>query len=61
MAAYRDAEDLIQIGAYVKGRNPDVDRALELMPRIRAYLCQDRYEDATLESSVQGLIELASA
>ncbi|HTM10388.1 MAG TPA: FliI/YscN family ATPase, partial [Verrucomicrobiae bacterium] len=28
LAAYRDAEDLIQIGAYVKGRNPDVDRAL---------------------------------
>jgi flagellum-specific ATP synthase len=61
MAAYRDAEDLIQIGAYVKGRNADVDRALELMPRIRAYLCQDRADDATLESSVQGLLELASA
>ena len=61
MAAYRDAEDLIQIGAYAKGRNPDVDRALELMPRIRAYLCQDRNEDATLESSLQGLAELAAA
>jgi flagellum-specific ATP synthase len=61
MAAYRDAEDLIQIGAYIKGRNPDVDRALELMPRIRAYLCQDRYEDATLESSVQALAELSAA
>ena len=61
MAAYRDAEDLIQIGAYVKGRNPDVDRALELMPRIRTYLCQDRYEDATLESSVHALAELFAA
>jgi flagellum-specific ATP synthase len=61
MAAYRDAEDLIQIGAYVKGRNADVDRALELMPRIRTYLCQDRYEDATLESSVQALADLFAA
>ena len=28
-AAYRDAEDLIQIGAYIKGRNRDVDRAID--------------------------------
>jgi flagellum-specific ATP synthase len=61
MAAYRDAEDLIQIGAYVKGRNSDVDRALELMPRIRSYLCQDRHEDATLESSIVALSELFAA
>ena len=61
MAAYRDAEDLIQIGAYVKGRNPDVDRALELMPRIRSYLCQDRHEDATLESSIAALTDLFAA
>jgi flagellum-specific ATP synthase len=58
LAAYRDAEDLIQIGAYVKGRNLDVDRALELMPRIRDYLCQDRAEDANLESSIRSLAEL---
>jgi flagellum-specific ATP synthase len=61
MAAYRDAEDLIQIGAYVKGRNPDVDRALELMPRIRTYLCQDQHEDATLESSARALTDLSAA
>ena len=61
MAAYRDAEDLIQIGAYVKGRNTDVDRALELMPRIRDYLRQDRAEDATLNDSVAALSELLGA
>jgi flagellum-specific ATP synthase len=58
LAAYRDAEDLIQIGAYVKGKSVDVDRALELMPRIRAFLCQDRFEDVSLEASVQALEEL---
>lgn len=61
LAAYRDAEDLIQIGAYVKGRNADVDRALELMPRIREYLCQERNADATLSESVQRLAELLAA
>jgi flagellum-specific ATP synthase len=60
MAAYRDAEDLIQIGAYTKGRNADVDRALELLPRIRAYLCQGRGEDATLADSAAALIDLLS-
>lgn len=58
MAAYRDAEDLIQIGAYIKGRNPDVDRAIELAPRIRTFLCQDRAADATISESIQALSEL---
>lgn len=58
LAAYRDSEDLIQIGAYVKGRNRDVDRAIELMPRIKAYLCQGRFEDANIEASAQALAEL---
>ena len=61
LAAYRDAEDLIQIGAYVKGRNSEVDRAIELLPRIRAYLCQDQAQDASLESSVRALAELLAA
>jgi len=60
MAAYRDAEDLIQIGAYSKGRNPDVDRAVELLPRIRDYLRQGRAEDASLNHSATALIELLS-
>ncbi|HEX9442710.1 MAG TPA: FliI/YscN family ATPase [Candidatus Binatia bacterium] len=58
LAAYRDAEDLIQIGAYVKGKNPDVDRAIQLMPRIRRYLCQERGEDIDLDASVTGLAEV---
>jgi flagellum-specific ATP synthase len=58
LAAHRDAEDLIQIGAYAKGRNADVDRAVEIMPRIREYLRQERGVDATLSDSVQGLAEL---
>lgn len=61
MAAYRDNEDLIQIGAYIKGRNADVDRALELLPRIREYLCQDRAADATLNDSIHGLAELLAS
>jgi flagellum-specific ATP synthase len=58
MAAYRDAEDLIQIGAYIKGRNADVDRAVELLPRIREFLRQDAATDTKLETSFQRLAEI---
>lgn len=58
MAAYRDAEDLIQIGAYVGGKNPEVDRAIRLMPQIRQYLCQSVAEPVSLDASVRGLVEL---
>jgi flagellum-specific ATP synthase len=52
LAAYESARDLIDIGAYVHGTNPTVDRALSLMPEIRRFpatetggardLCRDR-------------------
>ncbi len=58
LAAYRDAEDLIQIGAYVSGKNPDVDRAIQLIPRIRDYLCQAADEDVSLDESIQALTAL---
>ena len=41
LAAERDVKDLVEIGAYVPGTNPDADRALALSPEIRGFLCQD--------------------
>jgi flagellum-specific ATP synthase len=41
LAAYRDAKDLIEIGAYAKGTNRLVDRAIELKPLIDGFLRQD--------------------
>lgn len=46
MAAHRDARDLIEIGAYVPGTNPLVDRARELAPGIDAFLRQDLHGHA---------------
>jgi flagellum-specific ATP synthase len=40
MAAYRDARDLIEIGAYVRGSNPLVDAAIERRPAIDSFLRQ---------------------
>lgn len=49
LSTYRDAEDLVNIGAYVEGSNPEIDRALRLMPKIRAFLAQDLFEAAPYE------------
>lgn len=57
MAAYRDARDLIEIGAYVKGANPLVDRAVHLRPAIDLFLRQDA---ATTAPRAQSLAALAT-
>jgi len=45
-ATYRDAEDLINIGAYVPGSNPEIDQAQRRMPAIREFCSQGLYEQA---------------
>ncbi len=40
LAAYRDAKDLVDLGAYMSGADPVVDRALVLQPQIEAFLQQ---------------------
>jgi flagellum-specific ATP synthase len=44
LAAYRDAKDLIEIGAYVAGTNPLVDRAVALREAMDGFLRQDVHE-----------------
>lgn len=39
--ARRDVKELVEIGAYVHGTNPDADRALQLWPGLEAFLQQD--------------------
>jgi flagellum-specific ATP synthase len=45
LQTYKEAEDLIHIGAYSRGSNPNIDQAIDLMPRIRDFLKQD-YQEA---------------
>ncbi len=52
LATYKKAEDLINIGAYVKGSNPEIDRALELIGAIKTFLRQKVEEKYTLEESL---------
>ncbi|MBM3277989.1 MAG: FliI/YscN family ATPase [Candidatus Handelsmanbacteria bacterium] len=58
LAAYAEAEDLINIGAYARGSNPQVDRALQLINPINAFLQQRRHEGADFTGHVDQLLQL---
>jgi FliI/YscN family ATPase len=61
MAAHREVEDLVAIGAYQPGSKPAADQALERWPAILALLRQDRGERRSAESSRAALREAAGA
>ncbi|HET6794465.1 MAG TPA: FliI/YscN family ATPase, partial [Acidimicrobiales bacterium] len=61
MAAYRDTRDLIEIGAYVPGANPLVDRAVELKERIDLFLRQDKAVTPPSDESWRMLAETLGA
>ncbi|MFP4083524.1 MAG: FliI/YscN family ATPase [Desulfonatronovibrio sp.] len=51
LAAYERAADMINIGAYVKGSNPEIDQAVKLIKPINEFLRQDISEQFNLENS----------
>ncbi len=59
LAAYRKNEDLINIGAYVKGSDADTDKAIALMDSINFFLQQGVDEPMPYEDTVDALLELA--
>jgi len=51
LAIYRDAEDLINIGAYKSGASPKIDRAIQLIDRINQFLRQDVDEESSFQTT----------
>jgi flagellum-specific ATP synthase len=51
-AVYEEAKDLINIGAYVAGNNPEIDNAIHHIDTINNFLKQDINEKATIEQAV---------
>jgi len=58
MATYRDAEDLISIGAYVDGSDPKIDYAKKMIEKINAFLRQDIAEKVSFEVGISRLKKL---
>ncbi len=61
MAARRQAQDLIDVGAYQRGANPLVDAALDHEAAINDFLRQDIAESMPAEQSWQRLAALVDA
>jgi flagellum-specific ATP synthase len=60
MASYSRSEDLIRIGAYQKGADPTLDRAVEILPQLNAFLHQRPEDIIAFPTVVKALLELPS-
>lgn len=56
LATYQEAEDLINIGAYKKGSNPNIDYAIEKIDAVNAFLLQGTYDKYSFEE-IMGMLE----
>ncbi|WP_249869785.1 flagellar protein export ATPase FliI [Oceanobacillus saliphilus] len=58
IAVYEENSELINIGAYKRGSNQEIDRAISYYPKIQEFLKQDIYEYKSLEETVELLKNL---
>lgn len=52
LATYREAEDLINIGAYKNGSNPEIDYAIRKIKQVNDYLCQQTEDKFQFDEEV---------
>jgi flagellum-specific ATP synthase len=60
LSAYSNMEELIRIGAYRAGADPEVDRAIQLNPALEAFLSQTPDDATGLEASFAALSQVLS-
>jgi flagellum-specific ATP synthase len=58
LATYREAEDLVNIGAYVAGSNKRVDHALARIDQVRGFLRQGIYDESRFEDAQRAVLAL---
>ncbi len=57
-SSYQQSKDLIAIGAYVRGSDPQLDKAIAIMPKINLFLQQGMHDVVGYDDSLQGLYQL---
>lgn len=60
MATYAESEDMITVGAYQKGTNANIDKAIDAHPEIDNFLMQEESEHTNISETLQGLGTLAN-
>jgi flagellum-specific ATP synthase len=58
LTIYEDMAELIRLGAYKAGTNPEVDSAVKLNPQLEAFLAQQKDEQATLGEGYAALTQI---
>jgi flagellum-specific ATP synthase len=61
LADYKEAEDLVSIGAYENGSNPKVDRAIEKIDQINNFLTQEIEEKVSFEDTKMRLAQIINS
>jgi flagellum-specific ATP synthase len=61
LTIYEDMAELIRLGAYKAGTNPEVDEAVRLYPQLEAFLAQSKIERATLSQGYDALSAIMSS
>jgi flagellum-specific ATP synthase len=61
LATYEDMAELIRLGAYRAGTNPEVDAAMQLYPHIEAFLTQGKDEHTSLQVGYANLSKILEA
>ncbi|GAA0537988.1 flagellar protein export ATPase FliI [Rheinheimera aquimaris] len=57
-SSYQQSKDLIAIGAYVRGSDPQLDKAIAMMPNINRFLQQGMHDVVAYDDSLQALSQL---
>lgn len=60
LAMYRENKDLIDVGMYQPGSNPRLDIAIEMIPRVNAFLQQRTSDSVNMQDTIQTLIDMMS-
>ena len=58
MSLYRENKDLIDVGMYVPGSNPRLDVAIQMMPKINAFLQQRTDEAVNMQNTIDTLVNM---
>lgn len=58
MSLYQQNQDLISVGAYARGSNPQIDEAIRLQPALTQFLSQKPHESVAMEQSLRDMIML---
>jgi len=60
MATYKEAVDLINIGAYVRGSNAQIDHAISMIDQVNSFRKQGILEPTAFQDTVNAIIQLGT-